>query len=54
MTQVVAFLPQVRQELFYIVNIMGADVQTTQESRASAAMVFTLLNRINSVPHIDG
>ena len=29
---------------------MGADVMTTQGAGASATMVFTKLNRINSVP----
>ena len=29
---------------------MGADVLATQGARASATMIFTLLNRINSIP----
>ena len=36
--------------LFYIVNIMAADDLATQGARASASMILTLLNRINSVP----
>ena len=39
-----------RTYLFYIVNIMGADVLATQGARALAAMIFTMFNRINSVP----
>ena len=51
MTQVIEILPGVRQELnlFYIVNIMGADVLTMQGARASATMIFTMLNRVDSV-----
>ena len=40
--------------LFYIVNIMGADVLATQGARASATMIFTVLNRINWVPAHKG
>ena len=52
MTQATEIIPEVRQELAYstIVNIMGVDVLATQGARASAAMIFTMLNRINSVP----
>ena len=52
MTQVVEILGRVRPRthLFYIVNIMGADVLATQGARASAAMIFTKMNRIHSVP----
>ena len=32
-----------------MVNIMGADVLATQEARASATVIFTILNGINSV-----
>ena len=39
-----------RTYLFYIVNIMGADVLATQGARASATMVLTVFNQINSVP----
>ena len=39
-----------RNELFYIVNIMDADVLATQGARASASIIFTMLNWINSVP----
>ena len=39
---------------FYIVNVMGADVLALQRIGASAAMIFTLLNRINSVPARQG
>ena len=54
MAQVVEILPQVWQELtystraywFYIVNIMGAYVLGTQGARASATMIFTMLNWI--------
>ena len=44
-TQVVEILPQVskiRTYLFYIVNIMGADVLPTQGARASATMIMTV------------
>ena len=51
MTQEVEILPQVSQVyLFYIVNIMGADVLATQGARAPAPMILTMLNQINSVP----
>ena len=59
MTLVVKIPPQVRQELTYSVyiyiyryrvNIMGADVPATQGARASATVIFNILNRINSVP----
>ena len=51
MTQTAETLPQVRQgHLFYIINIMAADDLATQGARASATMIFTMLNRINSVP----
>ena len=52
MTQVIEILPHVRQELnlFYIVNIMGADVLATQGARASATMLFAMWNWDNSVP----
>ena len=39
-----------RTYLFHIVNIMVADVLTTQGAMASAAMILTQLNRDNSVP----
>ena len=39
-----------RNYLFYIVNIMGADVLATQGARASATMILTMLNQINLVP----
>ena len=44
MTQLVEILPQVRQGptyLFYIVNIMVADVLATKGARASATMILT-------------
>ena len=53
MTRVVEILPQVRQGttyIFYIVNVMAADILATQESKASATMILTILNRIKSVP----
>ena len=43
-------LNETRTYLLYIVNIMGADVLTTQGARASATMIFTILNQIHSVP----
>ena len=46
---VLSFL-HIDMNLFYIVNIMGADVLATQGARVSAAMIFTKFNRINSVP----
>ena len=63
MTDAVKILPRVRQELtyrFYIVNIMGVDVLAMQGARASAAMIFTLVNqipctlRVNIQYNIDG
>ena len=39
-----------RTFFFYIVNIIGADVLATQGARASAAVIFTMLNQINSNP----
>ena len=36
--------------LFYMVNIMGDAVLATQGARASATMIFTMLNRINYAP----
>ena len=36
-----------RTYIFHIVNIMGADVTATQGARASATMIFTMLNLIN-------
>ena len=38
----------------YIVNIMGADVLVTQKARASATVIFTMLNLINLVPTHKG
>ena len=38
-----------RTYLSYIVNIMGADVLAMQGARASATMILTMLNKINSV-----
>ena len=38
-----------RTYLLYIVNIMGADVLETLGAKASATMIFTMLNQINSV-----
>ena len=35
--------------LFYIVNIMAVDDLETQGAGASATMIFTMLNRNNSV-----
>ena len=33
---------------------MGADVLATQGARASATIIFTVLKRINLVPHVKG
>ena len=49
MKQLAEILPQVRQEHFNIVNIMGADVLATQGARASPTIIFAMWNRINSV-----
>ena len=51
MAQVVGnlLLCKTRNYLFYTVNIMSADVLMTQGARASTPMIFTMLNRINSV-----
>ena len=43
-----------RTDLFYIVNIMGADVLVTQGARASATMIITMLNQLIWSPHIKG
>ena len=53
-TQVVEIPPRVRQGLFYIINIMAADVLATQGARASATMILTYLKRVNSVPKRKG
>ena len=37
-----------RTYLFYVVNTMGVDVLATQGAKASATMILTMLNRINS------
>ena len=51
MTQVVEILSCDKdKDLFYIVNIMGADVLATQGPRASATMILTYLNCDNLVP----
>ena len=52
MTQVVEILLHVRQEHFY--SIMGADVSATQEAKASATVIFTMLNRINYSQCVKG
>ena len=36
--------------IFYIVNTMAADDLVAQGARASATMIFTMLNRSNSIP----
>ena len=48
------FSSKTRTYLFYIVNIMGADVLAIQGARASATMLFTMLDQINSVPPCQG
>ena len=40
--------------LFYVVNIMGDDVLAMQGARASATMIFIMLNQINLVPTCRG
>ena len=40
--------------LFYIVNIIAVDDLVTQGARASATMIFIMLNRINSAPARKG
>ena len=37
-----------------MVNIMGVDGLAKQGARASATMLFTMMNRINSIPNIKG
>ena len=60
MTQVVEILPltsKKRINLFYIVNIMGADIMATQGAGASATMIFTiyyLLTRLILSLHVKG
>ena len=50
MAQVVEIPPQEVKNLVYIFSIMGVDVLATQGARASATMILTMLNWINSVP----
>ena len=38
-----------RTNLFYIVNIMGADAMATQGARASATSILIMLNGNNSI-----
>ena len=45
------FLCKTSTCLFYMVNIIDADALVTQGLRASATMIFAMLNRINS-PHV--
>ena len=40
--------------LFLIVNTMGADVLVTLGVRASAIMIFTMLNESTRSPHDNG
>ena len=47
-------LSKTRTYIFYIVNIMGADVLALQGVRASLTMILTMLNRINSIPALYG
>ena len=56
LTQVVEILPQVRQGglTYPTVDIMAADVLATQGARASATMIFTVLNQIDLVPACYG
>ena len=55
MTKVFEILPRVRQELNYSTyNITDVDVLATQGDKASAAMIFSMLNRINSVTALYG
>ena len=46
--QVVKTLPHVRQELTY--STMDADILAVQGTRASATMIFLVLNQNNLVP----
>ena len=41
---------ETRTYLFYIVSTMGADALATQGARASASMIFAVLNWTDSVP----
>ena len=52
MTHVAEILPHGKTStyLFYIADIMGADVLATRAVRVSATMILTMLNRNNSVP----
>ena len=50
----VPFSGKTRTYLFYIVDIMGADVLATQGARASATMTLIMLDRINPVPERYG
>ena len=57
MAQVVEIFPEgpkTKAYLFCIVNMMAADVLAMPGARASATIIFTTLNRINSVPHVKG
>ena len=40
--------------LFYVDNVMSPYAQATQRNRTPATMIFTMLNRINSVPARSG
>ena len=51
MTQAVEIFPHVKQRPTYSTeSIMAADDLATQGANASATMIFTMLNRNNSVP----
>ena len=43
-----------RTYLLYIDRIMGADFPATQGARSSATIIFTVLNRVHSVPARQG
>ena len=49
MTQVIEIF-----NLLYVVNVMDADVLATQGARASATMIYNILNRINLVSATKG
>ena len=58
MTQVDEILTQVRQELTYSTYSIWLDIAdddlATQWARASATMIFTIMNHIDRSPHIKG
>ena len=55
-TQIVGILPQVTQEVTFSALLISwlPDIPPTQGARALTTMIFTMLNRINTAPHIKG